>query len=174
MKRKGLVVVYTGNGKGKTTAAFGLALRALGHGEKVLIVQFIKSRTDTGELAIADKWKENAEVLVYGSGFIREKPYTEKLKNECGRAWNKARESVLSGKHSLVILDELTHLVNLGLVPEDEVIDCIRGKPADTHLVITGRGATDRIIEAADTVTEMREVKHAYGTGVKAQAGMEW
>jgi cob(I)alamin adenosyltransferase len=174
VKRKGLVILYTGNGKGKTTAAFGLALRSLGHGERVLVIQFIKSRTDCGELAIADKWKGKAEVMVRGSGFIRNKTHTDKLKAECGTAWQEAKERIASGKYSLVVLDELTYLINLALVEEDDVLECIAAKPAELHIVITGRDATQRLIDACDTVTEMKEVKHAYNSGVKAQRGIEW
>lgn len=175
MSRKGLVIVNTGNGKGKTTAALGLALRAVGQGLRVSMVQFIKGSWKYGELK-APEFLPGFELHPMGRGFVglgKETPAGEDI--EAAReAFRAGRERVLSGKWDMVILDELNCAVSLGLVSIDMVLELIREKPENVHLVITGRGAKEELIKAADLVTEMREIKHPYSKGVKAQRGIEF
>ncbi len=175
MARKGLVIVNTGDGKGKSTAALGLALRAVGQGFKVSMVQFIKGSWSYGELR-APEFLPGFEILPMGRGFVGvggEKPHPEdiRLAQETFRA---GREKVLSGNFDMVILDEINCAVALGLVAVEDVLALIREKPPTLHLVLTGRGVRPEVVEAADLVTEMREIKHPYKSGVKAQKGIEF
>jgi cob(I)alamin adenosyltransferase len=175
MSSKGLVIVNTGNGKGKTTAALGLALRAVGQGLRVSMVQFIKGSWKYGELR-APEFLPGFELHPMGRGFVGlggEKPAGEDIEAAL-EAFRAGRERVLSGKWDMVILDELNCAVSLGLVSIDMVLELIREKPENVHLVITGRGAKEELVEAADLVTEMREIKHPYAKGVKAQRGIEF
>jgi cob(I)alamin adenosyltransferase len=174
MNKKSLLIVYTGNGKGKTTAAFGLALRALGHSKKISIIQFVKSKKSSGELSIEDKWKDLVEVRVTGSGFMMSENEAKKRENEALSGWEIAKKNILSGNFFIVILDELTYILEYGLIEKDEVLQCISGRPAGTHVVITGRKAPQWLVSEADIVTEMTEVKHSYSSGTKAQEGIEW
>ncbi len=172
MERRGLTILYTGNGKGKTTAAMGQVMRAVGQGLKVCVVQFIKGKWATGEsntcAALA-----GVEFYVMGSGFTwREDPQETKRAAEAG--WALAEEKILGGGFDLVVLDELTYLISYQLVDESRILDLIRKRPRHVHLVISGREASPALVEAADLVTEMLEVKHPYASGVKAQAGIEF
>lgn len=175
METRGLVIVHTGNGKGKTTAALGLALRAVGQGLRVAMVQFIKGSWKYGELR-APEFLPGFEIHPMGRGFVNlgapsPDPQDVALARETLLA---AREKVLSGRYGMVILDEVNYAVAYGLVPVQDVLSLISEKPPAVHLVLTGRDARPEIIEAADLVTEMREIKHPYRAGVKAQKGVEF
>jgi len=171
---KGLVQVYTGNGKGKTTAAFGLALRAIGRGLKVYIIQFIKGGFDYGELYIVDKLP-NLTLKAFGTGkFVTEKPPGKADVELAEEAFALAEEVVKSGEYDIVILDEINVALNLKLVKIEKVLELIRNKPKHVELVLTGRYAPNKIIEAADLVTEMKEVKHPFNKGYQARKGIEY
>ncbi|MCW4019962.1 MAG: cob(I)yrinic acid a,c-diamide adenosyltransferase [Candidatus Bathyarchaeota archaeon] len=178
MKRKrlekGLTQVYTGEGKGKTSAAFGLALRAIGRGLKVYVVQFIKGGFDYGELHIVDDLP-NLKLKAFGRGkFVTEIPPTKKDVKLAKEAFNLAEKVVNSKEYDLVILDEINVALNLKLVDVDEVIHLVRNKPEHVELILTGRYAPPEIIEVADLVTEMKEVKHPYTQGIPPRKGIEY
>ena len=174
MSNQGLVILYTGDGKGKTTAALGQAVRAAGHGLKICIIQFIKGKWETGEAKAAqDHLAEVVEFHTLGTGFTWKDE--ESSVREAGRkAWDFAQETISSGRFDLVVLDELTYLINYRIVEELEVIDLLRKRPTRQHVVITGRGASQGLINAADLATEMRLLKHPYENGIKAQKGVEF
>jgi len=170
----GLVQVYTGNGKGKTSAAFGLALRAIGRGLKVYIIQFIKGGFDYGELYIIDKLP-NLTLKAFGRGkFVTEKPPEKEDIELAHEALTLAEEIVKSGEYDIVVLDEINVALNLKLIKIDSVLKMIKNKPKHVELILTGRCASDKIIEAADLVTEMKEVKHPYKKGFQARKGIEY
>jgi len=171
---KGLTQVYTGNGKGKTSAAFGLALRAIGRGLKVYVIQFIKGGFDYGELYIV-KSLPNFKMEAFGRGkFVTEVPPTEEDVKLAKEAFKLAREVVSGGEYDVVILDEINVALHLKLVGVDEVTDLIRNKPKHVELVLTGRHAPPEVVELADLVTEMMEVKHPYTKGVRPRRGIEY
>jgi len=171
---KGLVQVYTGNGKGKSSAAFGLALRAIGRGLKVYIVQFIKGGFDYGELYIVDRLP-NLKLKAFGRGkFVTEKPPDKVDAELAEEALALAEKVVKSGEYDIVILDEINVALSLKLISLEEVLELIRNKPKHVELVLTGRNVPNEIIEAADLVTEMREVKHPYNKGFQARKGIEY
>ena len=172
---RGLVQIYTGNGKGKTTAALGLSLRALGRGFKVCFIQFLKGRMKLCDGAfLALKRDRNFEYASYGTGkFVIGKP-TRRDFQEASRAFEHAEEAIMKGRYEVVVLDEITHAVNLGLIDVKEVIELIRNKPSTVEIVLTGRAADRRLVDVADLVTEMREVKHPFSHGVKAREGIEF
>ena len=171
---KGLVQVYTGNGKGKTTAAFGLALRAIGRGLKVYIIQFIKGGFDYGELYIVDKLP-NFTLKAFGRGkFITEKPAGKEDVELAEEALALAEEVVKSGEYDIVILDEINVALDLKLIETGRVLELIKNKPKHVELILTGRYAPNEIIEAADLVTEMKEVKHPFNKGYQARKGIEY
>ena len=176
-ERKGLVIVHTGDGKGKTTAALGLAIRAWGDGLRILIMQFIKGGWKYGELKTLKTLGEidgRIEVRQCGKGFTQRcEDKTEHCMAAC-EALKEAREEMLSGKWDMVILDELNYAVKFELVEEYCVLDLIKEKPEKLHLVITGRGVRPAVAEAADLVTEMHLVKHPFQKGIKAQQGIEF
>ncbi|MEA2089215.1 MAG: cob(I)yrinic acid a,c-diamide adenosyltransferase [Thermoproteota archaeon] len=170
----GLVQVYTGNGKGKTSAAFGLALRAIGRGFKVYIIQFVKGGFDYGELYIVDKLP-NLKLKAFGRGrFVTEKPPNKKDVKLSEEALALAKEVVKSGEYDIVILDEINVALNLKLVNLEKVLELIRNKPTHVELILTGRYAPKEIIEAANLVTEMKEVKHPFNKGYQARKGIEY
>ena len=169
----GLVMVNTGNGKGKTTAALGLLLRAWGHNMRVVILQFIKSSTaDYGEHRAARRM--GIEILAGGAGFTRRGKNAEVNKHLAIELWSLAREKINSGDYHMVILDELTYPLRYGWLPVEEVIDVLRHRPGEVHVVITGRDAPRELVDFADTVVEIREVKHHLRKGIKAQPGVEF
>jgi len=172
---RGLVQIYTGNGKGKTTAALGLSLRALGRGFKVCFIQFLKGRMKLGDGALlALKCVRNFEYASYGTGkFVTGKP-SRKDFQEASRAFEHAKEAIMKGKYEVVVLDEITHAVNLGLIDVNKVIELVRNKPSTVEIVLTGRAANRRLVDVADLVTEMREVKHPFSHGVRAREGIEF
>jgi cob(I)alamin adenosyltransferase len=171
---KGLVQVYTGNGKGKTSAAFGLALRATGRGLKVCIIQFIKGGFDYGELYVADKLP-GLKLKAFGRGkFVSEKKPDKEDVDLAEEALKTAEEAVKSREYDVIVLDEVNVALNLKLIRTERVLQLIKEKPAQTELVLTGRKAPKEIIETADLVTEMVEVKHPYNKGFKARKGIEY
>jgi cob(I)alamin adenosyltransferase len=171
-EKKGLVIVHTGNGKGKTTAALGMAFRALGHGFSVLMVQFIKGSWKYGELESAKKF-EKFKLVPMGRGFV---PTNGSADDEDRQAASKALDYARGQMkaYNMVILDEVNYAVTFGLLEESVVLSVIDEKPLETHLILTGRNAGQRIIDRADLVTEMREIKHPYQQGIKAQRGVEF
>ena len=169
---RGVLVVNTGNGKGKSSAAFGMVARALGHGMKVAVVQFIKGSFATGEEAFFRRFPE-LEYHVMGEGFTWETQDPDRDRQAALAAWERAAGFLADPAIELVVLDELNIALKLGLVPLDRVIDALDGRPEHQHVVVTGRGAPPGLIEIADTVTEMRPIKHAFDAGVMAQKGVE-
>ena len=170
----GLIQIYTGNGKGKTTASLGLAFRAAGHGLKVFVIQFMKGQTVYGELAAAAKLAPFLTIEQVGSPqFVDKNSPSEEDFSLARRAFERARSLLLSGEYDLVVMDELNCAVDFGLIPVEEVKEMIRNKPFHTELVMTGRGAHPDIIEMADLVTEMREIKHYFNQGQPARVGIE-
>jgi len=171
---KGLVQVYTGNGKGKTTAAFGLALRAIGRGLKVYIIQFIKGGFDYGELYMVDKLP-NLKLKAFGRGrFVTEKPAGKLDVELAEEALALAEEVIKSGEYDIVILDEINVALNLKLIKTEKVLELMKNKPQHVELVLTGRYASSQILRAADLVTEMKEVKHPFNRGYQARKGIEY
>jgi len=175
---QGLVHLYTGNGKGKTTAALGLALRALGRDRKVAVVQFLK-RTSvmTGEMVFAEKMDGPLTIRQFGASRFATKEEQQAVEDSgqtVERGWELARELVSSGGLDLVVLDEITHVVKNGQVPLADLIELVRGKERSLELVLTGRYAPPELVAVCDYVTEMREVKHPYHNGVRAREGTEF
>lgn len=173
MKNKGLFIIFTGNGKGKTTAAIGQALRMAGHNMRVCIIQFIKNMKNTGEAKALAELTDAIELHVVGSGFTWEQPATE-VAAAARAGWTLAMEKIGNSRYDMVILDEITYLLNGGILDESEVLAVINSRPENMHVVITGRQAGDSLIAAADLVTEMKEIKHPYQTGTKADKGIEY
>jgi cob(I)alamin adenosyltransferase len=174
--QRGLVIVYTGDGKGKSTAAFGLVVRALGYGWRVAVLQFVKGTWRTGEERGFVKLGENVVFRKLGVGFVTwhpKKSFEEHLE-AAKKAWEEAKKAVLSDGFDLVVLDELNNATRFGLIPVEEVLWLITNKPRRLHLVLTGRGADERVIEAADLVTEMKMVKHPFEHGEWARAGIDY
>ncbi len=174
---KGLLIIYTGDGKGKTTAALGMTIRAVGYDWNVCIIQFIKGSWKYGELDGIKKLSPNVELNVMGEGFvgiIDDKKSFEQHRAAAKKAFEMALEKISSGKYNLVILDELNVAVNLGLVSQDELEQILNARPEKLHLVITGRGATKWLIDKADLVTEMKEIKHPFRKGILAQKGVDF
>lgn len=166
--------VYTGNGKGKTTAAFGLALRAIGRGLKVYVIQFIKGGFDYGELYIADKLP-NLKLKAFGRGkFVTEKPAEKEDVKLAEEALALAEKVVESGEYDIVILDEVNVALDLKLIKTEKVVELVKSKPRHVELVLTGRYAPKEIIEIADLVTEMKEIKHPFNKGQQARKGIEY
>jgi cob(I)alamin adenosyltransferase len=170
---RGLLLVHTGTGKGKSSAAFGLLARALGHGMKAAVIQFIKSRSDTGEEAF---FRDHPDITwhVMGEGFTWETQDADRDAGAARAAWAMAQRYLADPAIGLVILDEMTYAFKYGWLGLDEVLTALRARPAMQHVVVTGRAAPQGLIDVADTVTDMRMVKHAYQAGVKAMPGIEW
>ena len=173
-KKKGLILVNTGNGKGKTTAAFGTALRAIGRGYKVAMVQFIKGKWKTGEVEGAKKFGEHFKIFTMGEGFTWDTQNFEQDVKTARKAWDKCRELLHDTEHQLVIFDEINYVMKYNFLPASEVADVVQKKPALKHVILTGGGAPPEIIEIADLVTEMKSIKHPYEKGIKAQPGIEY
>ncbi|NCS66585.1 MAG: cob(I)yrinic acid a,c-diamide adenosyltransferase [Hydrogenophilales bacterium CG03_land_8_20_14_0_80_62_28] len=169
---RGLLIVLTGNGKGKSSSAFGMVARALGHGLKAGVAQFIKSRTDTGEEAFFSR-QPGVEWQVLGDGFTWDTQDRERDIATARRGWQVAERMLANPSIDLVVLDELTYLLSYGYLDQDAVLDAIAARPPMQHIVVTGRGASPALIELADTVSEIADVKHAYRAGVKAQKGVD-
>jgi cob(I)alamin adenosyltransferase len=167
-------MVNTGDGKGKTTAALGLAFRALGHGLRVCMVQFIKGPWNYGELKSARRFEGLFEVHTLGAGFTWDSANLAEDTRVAREAWDFARRLIAEARHDLIILDELTYLIEYGMVAESEVLDVLHSRPPEMHVVVTGRNVSPGLREAADLVTEMQAVKHPFDLGVKAQRGIEY
>jgi cob(I)alamin adenosyltransferase len=174
MARKGLLMVHTGKGKGKTTAALGLAFRALGHRLPVCMIQFIKGNWKYGELKSAASFEGLLDFHVVGKGFTWKSKDIDRDRKAARDGWDLAKTAIAAGRYHLVILDEFTYVVNYGMIDEDEAVEVLRNRPEGLHVLVTGRDAPARFLEMADIVTEMREIKHPYKAGIKAQKGIEW
>ncbi|MBZ0215555.1 MAG: cob(I)yrinic acid a,c-diamide adenosyltransferase [Fimbriimonadaceae bacterium] len=171
---KGLLIVHTGKGKGKSTAAFGMVFRALGHGQKVGVVQFVKGKWETGERDVLDRFSDLVTIRTMGEGFTWETQDRQRDIAAAQAAWEQAKELIADPDIKMVLLDELNIVLRYDYLPIDEVVDVLSNKPADKHVIVTGRNAKDEMIEAADLVTEMTMIKHPFRSGVKAQAGIEF
>lgn len=174
--RRGLILINTGPGKGKTTAALGVALRAVGNGMRVLVLQFLKGSWHYGELDSVQSFGENFVLKQMGRGFVKvggaeTDPEDIRLVEA---AWAEAREAILSGEWDLVVLDEINYAIGYGMLDPARVAETLRARPEMVHVILTGRNAHSTLVELADTVTEMREVKHAYQKGILAQRGIEY
>ena len=177
-RRQGLVHLYTGNGKGKTTAALGLALRALGRERQVAVVQFLKlTKIRTGEVVFAEKMGGPLKIMQFGASRFasrEEKQMVADSGQTIEKGWKTARELVAGGEYDLVVLDEVTHLVRKGLIPLEELVELVIKKAPSVELVLTGRNAPQELIDVCQYVTEMREIKHPFNTGVRAREGTEY
>ena len=173
-QEKGLLIVHTGKGKGKSTAAFGMVFRALGHGFKVGVVQFVKGVWETGERDVLLKFPELVTINAMGEGFTWDVADRQRDLAAARRAWEQAKSLILDPSYKMVLLDELNICLRYDYLPIEEVVEFLRNKPADTHVIVTGRNAKDELIEIADLVTEMTEIKHHFRAGVKAQTGIEF
>ena len=176
---KGLLIVHTGKGKGKSTAAFGLVMRALGHGMRVGIIQFVKGKWETGERHVLEKFPDQVTIRTMGEGFTWETQDRARDIAAAQSAWEATKEMIDSSRgespaYDLVLLDELNIVLRYDYLPLDEVVAFLADRPEDLHVVVTGRNAKDPLIEAADLVTEMTMVKHPFRSGVKAQQGIEF
>jgi len=177
VSQKGLVIVYTGGGKGKTSAALGLVLRAVGYNHKVCMIQFVKGSWHYGELDSAKRLAPEFEMITAGKGFVGildDKSPREEHVKAANDTLMISKEKILSGKYNVVILDEINYAVQLELLKLDDVIDLIKSKPAELDLVLTGNHATKEVIELADLVTEMKEIKHPFKSGLKAKKGIDF
>lgn len=172
---KGLIIVNTGNGKGKTTAALGMVLRSLGHGYRVAIIQFIKGAWEPAEKAVLSRWAEQLEFRAMGEGFTWETQDRERDIQKAQEAWETALTFIRNPDFKLVLLDEVNVALKLGYLSVEDILDGLRQKPPESHVILTGRGAPDVLVEQADLVTEMTLIKHPFREqGVKAQAGIEF
>jgi cob(I)alamin adenosyltransferase len=174
--RRGYLVVLTGDGKGKTTSALGMAMRAIGQGLDVIVLQFLKGSWKYGELETAKRLAPSLTIQQLGADFIRIDPDNPDAKDveSARKAWEVSKEALLSGKYGMVILDEINGAIAYGLLPVDEVVSTLRQRPPAVHVVLTGRLAHPKIVELADLVTEMTEVKHPYQAGHAARKGIEY
>ena len=170
---RGLVMVHTGEGKGKTTAALGLALRAFGAGLKVLILQFIKGGQTYGELDALKNFSPQIQIKQCGLGFTSQGDKADH-KSAAEETLQLARKEILSGDWDLIILDEINYAVKFNLISEEEMLELVKIRPPQLHLLLTGRDATEKLIDLADLVTEMKLIKHPYQVGIKAQRGIEF
>ncbi len=174
-REKGLIIVNTGNGKGKTTAALGMVMRSLGHGYQVAIVQFIKGAWEPAEKAVLEKWQDQLVFHAMGEGFTWETQDRERDMEKAHAAWLKGLEYIVNPDYRLVLLDEINIALKLGYLDLDTVLQGLAQKPADSHVILTGRGAPEELIAIADLVTEMSLIKHPFREqGVKAQPGIEF
>ena len=171
---KGLLIVHTGKGKGKSTAAMGLAVRAIGNGMKVGIVQFVKGVWETGERVVLDRFPELCTIKAMGEGFTWDTQDRQRDIAAARAAWDYAKQLIADPSYKMVILDELNIVLRYDYLPLDEVLETLRNKPEDLHVVVTGRNAKEPLIEMADLVTEMTQLKHPFRGGVKAQVGIEF
>jgi cob(I)alamin adenosyltransferase len=174
--RKGLIIVHTGAGKGKTTAAMGMALRAVGNGMSVLMLQFLKGSWHYGELDAVKAFGDKFVMKQMGRGFVKvggaeTDPADVRMVEE---AWAEAEKAIMSGRWDVVILDEINYAISYGMLDPAKVVEVLKRKPELVHVILTGRNAHASIVEIADTVTEMRQAKHAYEKGVMAQRGIEY
>ena len=169
---KGLLIVITGNGKGKSTSGFGTVARAVGHGLKASVVQFIKGTWECGERNLLEQ--HNVDFYVMGTGFTWETQNKQQDTASAQAAWLDAKKLLQDGQVDVVLLDEITYMVTYGYIELEEVIDALNDRPADQHVIITGRACHRQLIELADTVSEVQSIKHAFDNGIKAQVGIDW
>ena len=177
MGKDGLVIVYTGKGKGKTTAALGIALRAIGHNYKICMIQFIKGSWHYGEMISSKRLEPEFELIAVGKGFvgiIDDKSPREEHERVAQDALSLSREKIRSEKYDIIILDEINYAINLGLIKLEDVLDLIKKKPTKLNIVLTGNHVKNEIIEIADLVTEMKEIKHPFKSGIKAKKGIDF
>ena len=174
IKKGGLLVVHTGKGKGKTTAAMGMVARAIGHGQKVGIVQFVKGRWETGERAVLEAFPHQVTITAMGEGFTWETQDRARDIKAAEAAWARAKEMILDPANAMVLLDEINIVLRNNYLDIQEVAAFLKAKPEDVHVICTGRNAKPELIEIADLVTEMTEVKHHFRADYKAQAGIEF
>jgi cob(I)alamin adenosyltransferase len=172
--KQGLVMVITGNGKGKTTSSFGQALRAIGQGYQVCIIQFMKGRK-YGEIIAGEKYLPNITFFQFGlDSFVMRENSAQVDIDLARQGVEKAKEIIHSAKYDMVILDEINVAVDFGLIPEEDVLTLIKNKPPELDLILTGRYASDKLMEIADLVSEVKEIKHHYNSGIKDRAGIEY
>ncbi|MDH3676726.1 MAG: cob(I)yrinic acid a,c-diamide adenosyltransferase [Nitrosopumilus sp.] len=177
MSEDGLTIVYTGKGKGKTTAALGIALRATGYDKKICMIQFIKGSWHYGEMNSSKRLEPEFEMVAVGKGFvgiIDDKSPIEEHKKIANEAIKISNKKIQSGNYDIIILDEVNYAINLDLVKLEDVLNLIKSKPASLDLVLTGNHAKEEIIELADLVTEMKEIKHPFQQGKKAKKGIDF
>lgn len=174
VKTGGLFIVHTGKGKGKTTAAMGMVARCIGHGIKVGIVQFVKGKWETGERVVLEAFPDLVDIKVMGEGFTWETQDVERDKRAAEKAWHAAIEMISSGEYGLVLLDEINIVLRYDYLDAAEVAGFIANRPADVHVICTGRNAKKELMDAAETVIEMTEHKHHFRADFKAQAGIEF
>lgn len=173
-EEKGLIIVHTGKGKGKTTAAMGMVCRAIGHGMKTGVIQFIKGAWATGEKEVFDKFPEIVTMKALGEGFTWDTQDKERDIAAAQAAWAEAKAMILDPTYRFVLCDEINIALRYNYLALEDILETLAEKPDDTHVVLTGRNAPDGLIEVADLVTEMTLVKHPFRSGVKAQAGVEF
>ncbi len=173
-EEKGLVIVHTGKGKGKSTAGFGMVFRALGHGMKIGVVQFVKGSWDTGERWVLEKFPDQVTISALGEGFTWETQDRTRDIAMARGAWEQAKALIMDESYDMVLCDELNIVLRYDYLPVEEVIEVLKAKPQMKHVIITGRNAKDELLEAADLVTEMEMIKHPFRAGVKAQKGIEF
>jgi cob(I)alamin adenosyltransferase len=171
---KGLVIVHTGKGKGKSTAAFGMVFRSIGNGMRVGVVQFVKGRWGTGERKVLEAFPDQVELATMGEGFTWETQDRERDIAAARAAWEKGKAMIADPKLDMVLLDELNIVLRYDYLPVEEIVETLGSKPEMKHVIITGRNARDELLEIADLVTEMEMVKHPFRSGVKAQKGIEF
>ncbi|MDQ4073240.1 MAG: cob(I)yrinic acid a,c-diamide adenosyltransferase [Thermoproteota archaeon] len=176
-KDKGLIIVYYGKGKGKTTAALGVALRAIGYNLRVAMIQFIKGEWDYGELHSSQKLGPNFELIVTGKGFvgiIDDDHHINEHIQSSKNALKISKEKIKSREYNIIILDEINYALKLNLISEEEVIEILNSKPFEVNIIMTGNFLSNKILEIADLVTEMREIKHPFRKGIKAKRGIDF
>ena len=173
-REKGLVMVHTGKGKGKSTAAFGMVFRALGNGMKVGVVQFVKGKWQTGERVILEKLGDQVTMTAMGDGFTWETQDRQRDIDAARAAWERAKEMIMDDEHDMVLCDELNIVLRYDYLPVEEILETLRNKPEMKHVIITGRNAKDELMDFADLVTDMTMIKHPFRDGVKAQVGIEF
>ena len=173
-EERGLLIVHTGKGKGKSTAAFGMVFRAIGHGYKIGIVQFVKGAWGTGERDVLENYADQVTIKAMGEGFTWDTQDRQRDIAAARAAWETAKEMIADDTYKMVLLDELNIVLRYEYLPLEEVLEVLKAKPRDTHVIVTGRNAREELIEIADLVTEMTEIKHPFRTGVKAQPGIEF
>lgn len=171
---KGLLIVHTGKGKGKSTAAFGMVFRTIGHGEKVAVIQFVKGKWDTGERTVLERFPDLVSINKMGDGFTWETQDRQRDIAAARAAWEMAKEFINDPDYKMVLLDELNIVLRYDYLPIEEIVEFLEQKPEDKHVIVTGRNAKEELIEIADLVTEMTQIKHPFRAGVKAQAGIEF
>lgn len=171
-EQRAIMMVFTGNGKGKTTAAFGTALRAAGHGKKVGAIQFIKGDWPNGERNLLEQ--HGVEFQVMATGFTWETQNRQSDTEACLAVWQHAERMLADATLDLVILDEITYMITMDYLPLETLVTALNNRPAQQNVILTGRGCHRTLLDMADTVTEMRPVKHAFDAGIKAQQGIDW